>query len=219
MQTTTCWLSYGLYTFGLVLVLAPPGRVASEAKQRGVQILTGVTLLVVGLIIIDAAGRWLAKHYPQPNSPYALRNGAAHVTPPHNRTPVTACPEHRSTAVGEAVPHELLTAPEAFPNLILPCPQSSPHATMRPRLVIASRAVARSSLRAVKCAFAQHAALGSGEREITGRLPAGRRSDRFGKKGDRNRAPLMGVSRADDHVTGNLAGSLHVERQKLPGAK
>ena len=69
MQTTTCWLSYGLYTFGLVLVLAPPGRVASEAEQRGVQILTGVTLIVVGLIIIDAAGRWLAKHYPQPNSP------------------------------------------------------------------------------------------------------------------------------------------------------
>ena len=66
MQTKTYWLMYGLYTFGLVLVLAPPGQVASEAEQRGVQILTGIALLVVGLVIVDAAGRWLAKHYPQP---------------------------------------------------------------------------------------------------------------------------------------------------------
>ena len=66
MQTKTYWLSYGLYTFGLVLVLAPPGQVAAEAEQRGVQILTGVALLVVGLLIIDAAGGWLAKHYPPP---------------------------------------------------------------------------------------------------------------------------------------------------------
>jgi MFS family permease len=66
MQTKTYWLSYGLFTFGLVLVLAPPGQVASEAEQRGVHILTGIALLVVGLVIVDAAGRWLAKHYPQP---------------------------------------------------------------------------------------------------------------------------------------------------------
>jgi len=66
MQTKTYWLMYGLYTFGLVLVLAPPGQVAAEAEQRGVQILTGIALLVVGLVIVDAAGRWLAKHYPQP---------------------------------------------------------------------------------------------------------------------------------------------------------
>ena len=65
MQTKTYWLMYGLYTFGLV-GFAPPGQVASEAEQRGVQILAGVGLLVVGLVIIDAAGRWLAKHYPQP---------------------------------------------------------------------------------------------------------------------------------------------------------
>jgi hypothetical protein len=45
MQTKTYLLMYGLYTFGLVLVLAPPGQVASEAEQRGVQILTGVALL------------------------------------------------------------------------------------------------------------------------------------------------------------------------------
>jgi Fusaric acid resistance protein-like len=61
MQTKTYWLMYGLFTFGLVLVLAPPGQVASEAEQRGVQILTGIALLVVGLVIIDAAGRWLAQ--------------------------------------------------------------------------------------------------------------------------------------------------------------
>ena len=66
MQTKTYWLMYGLYTFGLVLLLAPPGQVASEAEQRGVQILIGVGLLVVGLVIVDAAGRWLAKHHPQP---------------------------------------------------------------------------------------------------------------------------------------------------------
>ncbi len=66
MQTKTYWLMYGLYTFGLVLLLAPPGQVASEAEQRGVQILIGVGLLVVGLVIVHAAGRWLAKHHPQP---------------------------------------------------------------------------------------------------------------------------------------------------------
>jgi uncharacterized membrane protein YccC len=66
MQTNTYWLMYGLYTFGLVLVLAPPGHVASEAEQRGAQILIGIGLLVVGLGIVHAAGRWLAKHYPQP---------------------------------------------------------------------------------------------------------------------------------------------------------
>jgi hypothetical protein len=66
MQTKTYWLMYGLFTFGLVLVLAPPGQVASEAEQRGVQILTGIGLLVVGLVIVDAAGRWLAKRYPPP---------------------------------------------------------------------------------------------------------------------------------------------------------
>jgi len=64
MQTKTYWLSYGLYTFGLVLVLAPPGQVGAE--RRGVQILTGIAFLALGLVIIDAAGRWLAKHYPQP---------------------------------------------------------------------------------------------------------------------------------------------------------
>src|SRR4029434_5620160 len=66
MQTKTYWLMYGLFTFGLGVALAPPGQVASEAEQRGVQILTGIALLVVGLVIVGAAGRWLAKHYPNP---------------------------------------------------------------------------------------------------------------------------------------------------------
>jgi hypothetical protein len=77
VQTKTYWLMYGLYTFGLVLVLAPPGQVASEAEQRGVQILTGIALLVVGLVIVDAAGGWLAKHYPQPELAPALSETSA----------------------------------------------------------------------------------------------------------------------------------------------
>ena len=66
LQTKTYWLMYGLYTFGLVLALAPPGEVASEAEQRGIQILVGTALLAVGLVILHAASGWLAKHYPQP---------------------------------------------------------------------------------------------------------------------------------------------------------
>ena len=62
---------YGLYTFGLVLVLAPPGEVASEAEQRGLQILTGIALLAIGLVIAHAASVWLAKHHPQPELPSA----------------------------------------------------------------------------------------------------------------------------------------------------
>jgi hypothetical protein len=93
MQTKTYWLMYGLYTFGLVLVLAPPGQVASEAEQRGVQILIGVGLLVVGLGIIGAAGRWLAKHYPQTRTrPCALRNvGLGQVRDWARRDPIRAC--------------------------------------------------------------------------------------------------------------------------------
>ncbi len=59
------------------LVLAPPGQVASEAEQRSVQILTGIALLVVGLVIVDAAGRWLAKHDPQPELAPALSETSA----------------------------------------------------------------------------------------------------------------------------------------------
>lgn len=71
LQIKTYWLMYGLYTFGLVLVLAPPGEVASEAEQRGLQILTGIALLAVGLVIAHAASVWLAKHHPQPELPSA----------------------------------------------------------------------------------------------------------------------------------------------------
>jgi hypothetical protein len=57
---------YGLYTFSLVLLLASPGQVGYEAEERGVQILVGTGLLVVGLSIIHALGAWLAHRDPQP---------------------------------------------------------------------------------------------------------------------------------------------------------
>jgi hypothetical protein len=65
-QTKTYWLMYGLYTFSLVLLLAAPGQVGFEAEERGFQILVGVGLLVFGLVIVHALGRWLAERAPQP---------------------------------------------------------------------------------------------------------------------------------------------------------
>jgi len=66
-QTKTYWIMYALYTFSLVLLLAAPsGDVAFEAEERGVQILLGVGLLVVGLFILHALGTWLAKRDSQP---------------------------------------------------------------------------------------------------------------------------------------------------------
>jgi len=60
------WLMYGLYTFSLILLLAAPGQVGFEAEERGVQILVGVGLLVVGLFIVHALGGWLQRRDPQP---------------------------------------------------------------------------------------------------------------------------------------------------------
>ena len=60
------WLYYGLYTFGLVLVLSPPGHAGAEAAHRGSEILLGIGILVVGLAILHALGTWLAKRYPEP---------------------------------------------------------------------------------------------------------------------------------------------------------
>jgi hypothetical protein len=65
-QAKTYWLMYGLYTFSIVLALSAPGHVATEAKHRGFEILTGIALLVVGLAIIHALGRWESEHHPQP---------------------------------------------------------------------------------------------------------------------------------------------------------
>ena len=65
-QAKTYWLMYGLYTFSLVLLLATPGHVGFEAEERGVQILVGIGLLVVGLAIIHALATWAAKLDPQP---------------------------------------------------------------------------------------------------------------------------------------------------------
>ncbi len=65
-QAKRYWLCYSLYTFSLVLVLAAPGQVAYEAEERGLQILVGISLLVVGLAAVRALGTRLAKRYPQP---------------------------------------------------------------------------------------------------------------------------------------------------------
>jgi hypothetical protein len=65
-QAKTYWLMYGLYTFSLVLLLSAPGQVGFEAEERGVQILVGIGLLVVGLAIVHAIGARVAKRYPQP---------------------------------------------------------------------------------------------------------------------------------------------------------
>ena len=65
-QAKKYWLMYGLYTFSLVLLLASPGQIGFEAEERGVQILVGIGLLVVGLFIVHALGAWLADRDPQP---------------------------------------------------------------------------------------------------------------------------------------------------------
>jgi len=65
-QAKRYWLMYGLYTFSLILLLASPGHVGVEAEERGVQILVGIGLLVIGLAIVHALGRWASKRDPQP---------------------------------------------------------------------------------------------------------------------------------------------------------
>lgn len=60
------WLYYGLYTFGLVLLLSPPGQAGSEAAHRGFEILAGIGILVVGLAILYPISNWLSKRYPEP---------------------------------------------------------------------------------------------------------------------------------------------------------
>jgi hypothetical protein len=59
-------LYYGLLTFALVLALSPPGHVGAEAAHRGSEILIGIGVLVVGLAVLHALGRWLAKRDPEP---------------------------------------------------------------------------------------------------------------------------------------------------------
>jgi MFS family permease len=65
-QAKKYWLMYGLYTFSLVLLLAAPGEVGREAEERGFQILVGIALLVIGLAVVHALGRWFATRDPLP---------------------------------------------------------------------------------------------------------------------------------------------------------
>jgi hypothetical protein len=65
-QLKTYWLYYGLYTFALVLALAAPAQVGSEAKERGFEILAGIGLLVVGLAIVHTVAARLSESDPQP---------------------------------------------------------------------------------------------------------------------------------------------------------
>jgi len=60
------WRFYALYTFALVLVLAPPGQAGSEAAHRGIEILIGIAVLAVGLTILYPLGTWQSKRYPAP---------------------------------------------------------------------------------------------------------------------------------------------------------
>ena len=62
----TYWLMYGLYTFSLVLLLSAPGKVGFEAEERGVEILVGIGLLVIGLAVVHALAAREAKRHPQP---------------------------------------------------------------------------------------------------------------------------------------------------------
>ena len=67
MQRQIYWRMYGLYTFSLVLYFATPGDVAFVAEQRGLQILAGIGLLVIGLVALHAVGDRLTRRYPQPD--------------------------------------------------------------------------------------------------------------------------------------------------------
>ena len=65
-QLKRYWLYYTLYTFALVLTLSTPGNGATEAVQRGAEVLAGIAILVLGLVIVHLLGVSLSKRYPQP---------------------------------------------------------------------------------------------------------------------------------------------------------
>ena len=65
-QHKTYWRYYALFTFALVLVLAPPGQAGAEAAHRGIEILIGIAVLAAGLTILYPLGTWQSKRYPQP---------------------------------------------------------------------------------------------------------------------------------------------------------
>jgi hypothetical protein len=53
-----------VFTFALVLALATPDQVGTDAKERGFEILAGIALLVVGLAIVRVLADRLAKRRP-----------------------------------------------------------------------------------------------------------------------------------------------------------
>jgi hypothetical protein len=65
-QLKRYWLYYTLYTFALVLALSTPGNAGTEAAQRGVEILSGIAILLIGLVVLYGLGVSLSKRYPQP---------------------------------------------------------------------------------------------------------------------------------------------------------
>ena len=54
-QYKTYWIYYALYTFGLVLVISPPGQAGAEAAHRGSEILIGIGILAIGLAILQTS--------------------------------------------------------------------------------------------------------------------------------------------------------------------
>lgn len=66
VHSKSYWLFYAMYTFALVLALAPPGHAGTEAAHRGSEILIGIAILLVGLAIVDALSDWLSERYPDP---------------------------------------------------------------------------------------------------------------------------------------------------------
>jgi Fusaric acid resistance protein-like len=82
-QYNKYWLYYGLYTFGLVLLLSPPGHAGAEAAHRGSEILIGIAILVVGLAILYPLSTWLSKRYPEPE----LADSDEQAKPPQQPSP------------------------------------------------------------------------------------------------------------------------------------
>jgi hypothetical protein len=109
-QAKRYWLMYGLYTFSLVLVLATPGHVGYEAEERGVQILVGISLLVVGLAVVTSSPDGCGSATRSPNSRRQGRAPDAE-TPRHRRMRTPSLPHRgRRSVPGGSLPSRSLPA-------------------------------------------------------------------------------------------------------------